>query len=57
MFLQIDFKNVTVKEFKYWGIYSSRSGCFSKTKKHVCEQAHISVYCTRGDQIVRKLDE
>lgn len=57
MFLQIDLKNVSVKEFKYWGIYSSRSGCFSKTKKHVCEQAHISVYCTRGDQIVRKLDE
>lgn len=33
-----------VKEFKYLGIVLSRTGSFSKAKKHLCEQAQKAMY-------------
>ena len=39
-----------VKEFKYLGIVFSRTGSFSKAKKHLCEQAQKAMY-----GIIRKI--
>ena len=39
-----------VKEFKYLGVVFSRTGSFSKTKKHLCEQAQKAMY-----GIIRKI--